>query len=415
MPDTIDALVRLRRRRTTPTKPAVIDPTARINYGELDSTTRDLAAAFVARGCRQGHPGRADHAQRRRVGSDRAGADPHRRGAGAAEHAAAPRELVAQLRVASVQHLITVEEFRGHRYLDELAPSWTIADLGDGPCSTRRCPRCAGSGRPRRCPTPTQVTARRRGRAMAAAVTPSDPLVVMFTSGSSGMPKGVVHSHGNALGAVRSAWAALHRRRHPALPADAVLLGRRLRRRRAVRPAGRRHAGHRTHTATRVHAAAARTRTGHAVPRLARSGRSPCPTARFGRCRPVVAAAGKPRGAAAARTARPPRRAGQAVRHDRVVRAVLRLPRRHRHARIRVGQLRQAVCGHGGPHRRRRRRNARRRRAHRDDPDPRVRTPCAASAGAAARTCSPPTASTPPATSATSTTTDSCSTTGWKR
>ena len=32
-----------------------------------------------------------------------------------------PPELVAQLRVASVQILITVEEFRGHRYLDDLA------------------------------------------------------------------------------------------------------------------------------------------------------------------------------------------------------------------------------------------------------------------------------------------------------
>ena len=32
-----------------------------------------------------------------------------------------PPELVAQLRVASVQVLIAVEEFRGHRYLDDLA------------------------------------------------------------------------------------------------------------------------------------------------------------------------------------------------------------------------------------------------------------------------------------------------------
>ena len=43
---------------------------------------------------------------------------------------------------------------------------------------------------------------------MAAAVTPSDTLVIMFTSGSSGPPKGVIHSHGNALAAVRSGLTA---------------------------------------------------------------------------------------------------------------------------------------------------------------------------------------------------------------
>ena len=43
---------------------------------------------------------------------------------------------------------------------------------------------------------------------LADTVVPADPLVVMFTSGSSGPPKGIIHSHGNALGAVRAGLAA---------------------------------------------------------------------------------------------------------------------------------------------------------------------------------------------------------------
>jgi acyl-CoA synthetase (AMP-forming)/AMP-acid ligase II len=107
-------------------------------------------------------------------------------------------ELVAQLRAASVQWLVGVEEFRGRRYLDDLRalrrtdlPAlrglWTV---------DRLIGASAGEG------------ARPVVDALSAAVGPADPLAIVFTSGSSGAPKGVMHSHGSALGAVRSGLAA---------------------------------------------------------------------------------------------------------------------------------------------------------------------------------------------------------------
>ena len=185
---------------------AVIDPDERLTDEQLDTSTRELASTLIGAGIGTGTrvalmaPNSVRWVQLSlaitRIGAVLVPLSTLLRA----------RELHAQLATARVEVLITVEEFRGHRYLDELA-EWVGSDVlptGGERLLERRLPSLRSAWTPTNCsPPPVPTSREHRRRTCLGGHTRRSPGHHLHLR-KQWKPWGVNHSHESALFAVQS-------------------------------------------------------------------------------------------------------------------------------------------------------------------------------------------------------------------
>jgi acyl-coenzyme A synthetase/AMP-(fatty) acid ligase len=176
----------------------IVEDETSMTYAELDARSQHLSRALLAAGIEKGT----------RVGLLMSNGIPWMVNAVAVMRIGAvlvplstllrPPELEAQLRIADVAALIAQPECRGRNHLVELeAHIPGITSVGAGANRHEPLPELRHIWSSDA--LPDELAAEAMVDAAEDRVAPTDDMAVMFTSGSRGTPKGVIHTHGGAL------------------------------------------------------------------------------------------------------------------------------------------------------------------------------------------------------------------------